>query len=160
MDTTKGLPPSSPPTSPDGEISKVREHVPDWAFAVIIISILLSAAAFYIGTCINKRTSWRCISSPLLSTILSSHGHQSHRERCTRGSPSTCLHFAQLFRAAGKSLPVPHKLTALPRTAAPIQSCIPRNRFIHIVQLKPQLLTVIVLQYKCKRCCVHRICVG
>ncbi|OZC08415.1 hypothetical protein X798_04615 [Onchocerca flexuosa] len=46
-----------------GEGSKAREHVPNWAFIVIIVSILLSALAFYIGTCINKKTSWRPFSN-------------------------------------------------------------------------------------------------
>uniref|UniRef100_A0A0R3S7G2 DUF4129 domain-containing protein n=1 Tax=Elaeophora elaphi TaxID=1147741 RepID=A0A0R3S7G2_9BILA len=46
-----------------GEGSKAREHVPNWAFIVIIVSILLSAIAFYIGTCINKKTSWRPFSN-------------------------------------------------------------------------------------------------
>lgn len=41
------------------EGSKANEHVPNWAFIVIIVSILLSAVAIYIGTCINKRRSWR-----------------------------------------------------------------------------------------------------
>ncbi|MFH4976735.1 hypothetical protein AB6A40_003444 [Gnathostoma spinigerum] len=36
-----------------------KEHVPDWAFIVIIISIILSAIAFCIGNCINKRASLR-----------------------------------------------------------------------------------------------------
>uniref|UniRef100_A0A0M3HYY7 Sodium-dependent phosphate transport protein 2A n=1 Tax=Ascaris lumbricoides TaxID=6252 RepID=A0A0M3HYY7_ASCLU len=48
------------PPSESGERSGgYREHVPDWAFIVIIASILLSALAFYIGTCINKRTTLR-----------------------------------------------------------------------------------------------------
>lgn len=36
-------------------------HVPDWAFIVIIVSIFLSALAFCIGTCINKRKSLRYV---------------------------------------------------------------------------------------------------
>lgn len=48
-----------PTVSTMEEGSKAREHVPNWAFIVIIVSILLSAVAFYIGTCINKKTSWR-----------------------------------------------------------------------------------------------------
>ncbi|VBB26454.1 unnamed protein product [Acanthocheilonema viteae] len=49
--------------STTGEGSKTREHVPNWAFIVIIVSILLSAVAFYIGTCINKKTSWKPFSN-------------------------------------------------------------------------------------------------
>ncbi|KHN84259.1 hypothetical protein Tcan_05641 [Toxocara canis] len=49
---------SDPPSDAD-EHTGYREHVPDWAFIVIIVSILLSALAFYIGTCINKRTTLR-----------------------------------------------------------------------------------------------------
>uniref|UniRef100_A0A915PL29 Uncharacterized protein n=1 Tax=Setaria digitata TaxID=48799 RepID=A0A915PL29_9BILA len=53
-----------PPTvSTVEEGSENREHVPNWAFIVIIVSILLSAIAFYIGTCINKKTSWRPFSN-------------------------------------------------------------------------------------------------
>ncbi|MCP9266380.1 hypothetical protein DINM_021926 [Dirofilaria immitis] len=44
-----------PTISTMGEGSKTREHVPNWAFIVIIVSIVLSAVAFYIGTCINKK---------------------------------------------------------------------------------------------------------
>uniref|UniRef100_A0A914S9K2 Uncharacterized protein n=1 Tax=Parascaris equorum TaxID=6256 RepID=A0A914S9K2_PAREQ len=56
---------SEPPTENGERSAGYREHVPDWAFIVIIASILLSALAFYIGTCINKRTSLRNFVKPI-----------------------------------------------------------------------------------------------
>uniref|UniRef100_A0A0N5ANI3 Transmembrane protein n=1 Tax=Syphacia muris TaxID=451379 RepID=A0A0N5ANI3_9BILA len=32
-----------------------REGVPKWAWVAIVVSIILAALAFYIGTCITKR---------------------------------------------------------------------------------------------------------